>query len=158
MLSLKNVQRIFKNNINKRNFSTINTKTHNIISYYLPFCPRPRISIDEKFMEKLRYDPKDHQMIKNEKKYLHNYFIKKYPNTIVNYSPHYKFGVLSRLVIHVSGFSLSFGEFGTQPTAIVIYIIIYLCIAERMCEEPDTINRYNRLIIINDLYQRCMLS
>lgn len=166
MLRLLNgTKRVVTGNFKKRNYSMVNKLNkksvllNNVITksavaniaYYLPFCPRPTINVDKEFMDKLFSDSKDDKLIKDKKEDLYNIFIKIYPGTVVDHSPHYDYGVISRLLIHTSMISLFVG--GTEAAAIIViacYAYLYLCAASLMYENTSHLIQYKKLIELSN--------
>lgn len=77
----------------------VNTK---VVPYYIPFCPRPKVVIDDNFMKKLEPQPGDNKLKQEFRSNLLRIFADNYMMSFMKHSPHIFPGMVVRTGIVAS--------------------------------------------------------
>lgn len=107
------------------------------VVYFVPFVRSPREIVNEEFLRKLKDQPYDSEMIKNHKHDLHKYYLPKYSETVIKWSPYFTAGYTFRSLCHVLLFCTLFPT--SSDTFYFIVCVTYLCyiyILAGALEEP----------------------
>lgn len=115
------------------------------LSYYIPLVPRPKVLVTTEMLDKITSIDTDKPVIIQYKNKLYERLIMNLGEEIVEYSPHFYFGLLSRFIFYL-GFI-----FYTDLEVFMFILVIYVIYSGIFVTWHDNFELHKKYLSLNNI-------